>query len=114
MSCCSTYINEFVVKGTTFSAVHTFSSVSAGDITGGCMTIKQKGGAVTAVEIPFSDAVVDATANTVTFTLTQAQSLNLSPGPAMEIFEWLIGTTRGASKPVEFGVLDCGKDEVIS
>lgn len=99
-----------LVKGTTPTIQYTFSDIDPVDITDGYLVVKQ--GRTNVIEIPLSDAVRDT--DTISFTLTQEQSLQLTAGlKALILFDWVIGSTRGQAKLLEAYVGIEGMDEVI-
>ena len=99
-----------IVKGTTPTILYTFSKIDPLTITDGRFVMKQ--GCATVVEIPFSDATVDAEG--VSFTLTQEQSLKLRSGcKAKLMFDYTMGSTRAQSTVAEAYIGEEGVDEVI-
>lgn len=100
-----------IIRGTTPSIIYKFDIVQPEHITVCYLLIKQKG--QTVIEKTLNDAVV--TSESITFTLTQQDTLQLiTPFTAQIMIDWKTeGGVRGRSEIVEVGVKPSGKDEVI-
>lgn len=102
-----------IIRGTTPTIKFTFSSVSVADIEVAYLTIRQSGSVV--IEHSIEDATVDGEEGTLTWTLSQEDTLKLAAGEkASAVCDWRLQSgTRGRSKIALYTVSDTGKDEVI-
>lgn len=102
-----------IIRGTTPTITFKFSAVSVSEIAVAYLTLKQ--GAVL-VEKDITAATVDAEANTLSWTLEQADTLKLAAttARATAVCDWkLVSGIRGRSSIASFTVGETGKDEVI-
>lgn len=84
-----------IIRATTPTIKYTFSVVDPANITAAYMTIKKAGELV--IEKALADASVDT--DSLSWTLTQAETLSVA-GNAEVMLNWLTGDgTRGASAP---------------
>ena len=98
-----------IIRGTTPTITYTFSVVNPADITVACLTIK-KGDAVL-VEKTLEQAEVGQ--KSLSWTLTQEETLAVK-GSAEIMLNWkTIGGTRGASMPSGEQFIPNHKSEVI-
>lgn len=101
-----------IIKGTTPTITYTFASVTVTDIDVAIMTIK-KGDAIK-VEKDLTSATVDTEAKTISWTLSQSETLSVA-GTAEVMLNWLTEDgTRGASNPTQVRFLPNHKEEVIN
>lgn len=99
-----------IIRGTTPSIQYTYRTVNVANITVAVLTIKQ--GDTLLVEKDLSTATVAQ--KTITWTLTQENTLLMKPGDVTVMVNWLLNDgTRGASRKKTYGVLDNDKNEVI-
>ena len=104
---------DTIFRGTTPEIIFTFKTVEVGDIDWANLIIKQWD--ETKVTQALSAATVDSVNNTLSFTLTQANSLALaSDKQAVVYLDWMIDSVRGTAKPKCFDVRNSGKNEVVS
>lgn len=102
-----------IIQGTTPTFIFTFTDISASDISVAYFHIAQSGSVV--IEKELTDATVDTDENTMSFTLTQAESLSLSTKIKAKVsLDWKLASgIRGRSAVYEASVLVATKDEVI-
>ena len=101
-----------IIKGTTPTLTYAFASVAVTDIEVAIMTIK-KGDAIK-VEKDLASATVDAQKKTISWTLSQTETLSVA-GTAEIMLNWLTEDgTRGASDPTQVRFLPNHKEEVIN
>lgn len=102
-----------IVRGTTPTIKYTFSTVDLTELESAVLTISQR--SVT-VQKTLSAAVVDSEAKTLSWTLTQSETLELTAGSATEIkLDWLLQNgTRGAGNSITVNVLKPGVNEVMT
>lgn len=100
-----------IIAGTTPTIEWTFAEINPADMTTALFTIKQIGKAV--IEKDLTTATLDE--GKMSWTLTQAESLKLSPGVLTEIFlDYVLQDgTRGAGVTTPANVVPAGKNEVI-
>ena len=84
-----------IIRGTTPTFIFTFSTTDVSSISNAYLVIKQKGKAV--IQLEFARAEVGE--NTLSWTISQADSLGLIPFESAEIYcDWLLDSgTRGRS-----------------
>ena len=86
---------KIIIKGTTPTITYTFSSVEVTELTKAVMTIKADG--VIKIEKDLTTADVDAQKKTVSWTLSQAETLSVTT-KAEVMINWVTQDgTRGAS-----------------
>lgn len=84
-----------IIIGTTPTITYKFSVVSVSDITSAILTIKERG--TTIIEKSLADASIGE--DTLSWTLTQQETLNMGARSASIMLNWkLRDGTRGASK----------------
>lgn len=104
---------DAIFRGTTPEIIFKFKTVDVGDIDWANLIIKQWDNAI--VTQALSAATVDSVNNTLSFTLTQANSLALSADKQAVVYlDWMIDSIRGTATPKCFNVRDSGKNEVVS
>lgn len=88
--------------------------IDVSDIDTAYLVIKQWGNNI--VEKDITSATVDTSTNTVSWTLTQAETgLVVTAKKCDVMMDWLLDDgTRGRSEVVTYSVEDSGKNEVIS
>ena len=91
-----------IIIGTTPTITYKFKVVDVSEITVAILTIKERG--TTLIEKDLSDATVGE--DTLSWTLTQEETLSIGAKPASIMLNWLTADgTRGASKEeVVYGV----------
>ena len=101
-----------IIKGTTPTLTYAFASVDVADIEVAIMTIKR--GDAIKVEKDLTSATVDTEAKTISWTLSQSETLSVA-GTAEVMLNWLTEDgTRGASNPTQVRFLPNHKEEVIN
>lgn len=99
-----------IVKGTTPTFQYTFNAIDPTELTEAYFVIRQ--GRENIIQMPLSEAEIDGT--TVSFTISQEDSLKLIPGlKATILLDWAIGSQRGQGKRREAYIGEEGVDEVI-
>lgn len=100
-----------IVRGTTPTFIFTFSTTDVSTIQVAYLVIKQKGKAV--IQLGFD--MVDVGENTLSWTISQDDSLSLIPFESAEVYcDWLLESgIRGRSKVLVCTVEPAGMDEVI-
>lgn len=102
-------MNRIIIKGTTPTIVYTFDTVDVSTITAAYLTIKK--GSDVVLERDLSTA--SAGEKTLSWTLTQAESLSVTAS-ARIMCNWLLQDgTRGASEEMEVLFAENHKNEVI-
>ena len=103
-----------LIRGTTPTITFKFDTVDPADITVAYLSIKNVTNLATSL---ITKALSDATVgdDTVSWTLTQSETLTLPAGESMNIYmDWkLANGTRGRSVVVTCLVYETGKEEVI-
>ena len=100
-----------IVRGTTPTIRYTFSTVDPADLSKAVLTISQRGTA------RITKALTAATVGegTLSWTLTQAETLSLSKTRAEIKLDWLLESgVRGAGATMEAEVSDPGVNEVMT
>ena len=102
-----------IVRGTTPTIQYTFSTVDLTDLASAVLTISQR---ETVITLDLDDAAVDAAHGVLSWTLTQEDSLKLSPARTADIrLDWLLTNgTRGAGKTLQVSVSNPGVNEVMT
>ena len=101
-----------IIKGTTPTITYTFASVLVTDIDVAILTIKRDG--AIKIEKQLDTATVDAVKKTISWTLSQAETLSVA-GTAEIMLNWLTEDgTRGATKTTQVRFLPNHKEEVIT
>ena len=101
-----------IIKGTTPTITYTFASVAVTDIDVAILTIKRNG--AIKVEKQLDTATVDAEKKTISWTLSQAETLSVA-GTAELMLNWLTNDgTRGATHATSVRFLPNHKEEVIT
>ena len=101
-----------IIKGTTPTFRFRYKNVDLSNVTVAYLTVKQNKELV--LQRDLSTAIVDATEHTVSYKLTQPETLLFNKGKIMVMHNWLLTDgTRGAMPEAEIQVLDNHKDEVI-
>lgn len=100
-----------IIAGTTPTIEWTFTEVDPAQMTAAIFTVKQVGQKV--IEKDLATATIDE--GKMSWTLTQAESLQLAPGIQTEIFlDYVLQDgTRGAGVTTPANVVPAGKGEVI-
>lgn len=100
-----------IIRGTTPTIIFTFSEINISDIVKAYIIIKQMGQIV--IERDISTA--DQNADSLSWKLTQAETLSLAPMRQSEIYcDWVLNSgTRGRSKLHLENTENSGKNEVI-
>ena len=99
-----------IIQGTTPTIQYDFHVVSVSDISVAVLTFKQGGNIV--IEKSLQDAIVGA--DSLSWKLTQEESLGLAVGKGNVMCNWLLlDGTRGASEDETLLVLSNHKREVI-
>lgn len=103
-----------IVRGTTPTIIFTFETVDVSDIDTAYLVVKQWDTAKITKDI--TSATVDSDAGTLSWTLTQTESLTLETAKKCSIMcDWLTSSgTRGRSVEKTESVENPGKNEVIS
>ena len=103
-----------IIRWTTATFVFEFKTIQVSDITDAYFVAKQWDNAV--IEKDLTSATVDTDANTLSWTLTQAEAGLLTTGKRYSAMcDWLTSSgTRGRSKVLEGSVENSGVNEVIS
>lgn len=103
-----------IVRGTTPTIIFTFKTIDVSDIDTAYLVIKQWDTAKITKDI--TSATVDSVAKTVSWTLTQTESLSLDPQKKAEVMmDWLMDDgIRGRSVAHSETIENPGKNEVIS
>lgn len=103
-----------IVRGTTPTIIFTFQTIDVSDIDTAYLVLKQWD--ATKISKDITSATVDADAGTLSWTLTQTESLTLETSKKCSIMcDWLTSSgTRGRSIEKTESVENPGKDEVIS
>lgn len=88
--------------------------IDVSDIDSAYLVLKQWGNTIVSKDI--TEATIDTTTNTVSWTLTQAETGLIANGKKCEAMcDWLLSDgTRGRSDVVPYSVEDSGINEVIS
>lgn len=87
----------YIIIGTTPTITYKFSVVSVSDITSAILTIRDRGSDI--IRKTLEDAVANVTDNTLSWTLTQQETLDIGVKSASIMLNWkLRDGTRGASK----------------
>lgn len=98
-----------IIKGTTPTIVYSFSKISVSDIVEAILTVKKNGTVVIEKDLESASVGEDS----LSWTLTQAESLSVSNSAEIMI-NWKLGDgTRGASKPKNVNFTPNHKEEVI-
>lgn len=98
-----------IIRGTTPTITYTFSEVSVSDITSAILTFTSNG---TSLTKELADATIGSTS--LSWKLTQEETLSLS-GMSHVMLNWLLSdNTRGATKPSVVVFLSNAVDEVMS
>lgn len=102
-----------IIRGTTPTILWKFSTAQVGEITSAYLTIKRKN--IAAIEKGIADASINVEENTISWTLTQEDTLQLKEFKEYELHcDWLLNdNVRGAGTTAVAQVLPAGKDEVI-
>ena len=99
-----------IIIGTTPTITYTFRTVSVSDLTKAILTIKCAGQVI--LEKTLADAVIGE--NSLSWTLTQQETLALSTRTAKMMLNWLTNSgTRGASAETAIVGVTNHKREVI-
>ena len=103
-----------IIRATTPKITFKYKTVDVSDIAKTVLTIKQNG--TTVVERDETTMTTDTTEKTISWILTQEETLSLMPKRKSEaVCDWVLTDgTRGRSYVAEFGTEEPGKDEVIS
>ena len=103
-----------VIRYTTPTFIFEFQTIQVSDITDAYFVVKQWDNTV--IEKDLTSATVDTDANTLSWTLTQAEAGLLTTGKRYSAMcDWLTSSgTRGRSKVLEGSVENSGVNEVIS
>lgn len=103
-----------IIRWTTATFIFEFKTIQVSDITDAYFVAKQWDNTV--IEKDLTSATVDTDANTLSWTLTQAEAGLLTTGKRYSAMcDWLTSSgTRGRSKVLEGSVENSGVDEVIS
>ena len=103
-----------IVRGTTPTIIFTFQTIDVSDIDTAYLVVKQWDTAKITKDI--TSATVDSDAGTLSWTLTQTESLALETAKRCSIMcDWLTSSgTRGRSVEKTESVENPGKNEVIS
>lgn len=103
-----------IARFTTPTFVFTFDEISVSDIVNAKLNLNIRGERY--VTKDFSSANVNTDANTISWTLTQAESGTLPEGRTGEVYcSWLYDDgTRGRSKYSEFLVVAAGEEGVMA
>lgn len=103
-----------IVRGTTPTIIFTFQTIDVSDIDTAYLVLKQWDTAKITKDI--TSATVDSEAGTLSWTLTQTESLTLEVSKKCSIMcDWLTSDgTRGRSVEKTESVENPGKNEVIS
>lgn len=100
-----------IVRGTTPTIRYTFSTVDPADISNAVLTIAQRGTA----RITKTLAAATVGEGTLSWTLTQAETLSLSKTDAEINLDWLLESgIRGAGVTLDVKVLNPGVNEVMT
>ena len=104
---------DVIVRGTTPTIKWVFSTVNVETISSAYLTIRNRRTVV--IEKALSEATVDTTTKSVSWTLTQAETLALKDFQEYGLFcDWLLADgTRGAGKAKTVMACPAGKNEVI-
>lgn len=102
-----------IIRGTTPTVQFTFKKIDVDDIAAAYISVKQN--KATVIEQDLTEATVNSQDNTITWRLTQDQTLQLSTASNAKIVcDWrLEDSTRGRSAVLEASVDNPGKNEVI-
>ena len=102
-----------IVRGTTPTIIFRYSDVNVSEITTAFLTIKQS--TETVISRDISTSTADVEANTLEWTLTQEETLNLNVGSSTFIVcDWVLGSgTRGRSQVCRCEVEPSGKNTII-
>lgn len=99
-----------LIRGTTPSITFTFDDIDASLISVAYLIMRQAGSKV--IEKDITSATIDE--NTLTWSLTQEESLLLSLTPVEILCDWKLSSgVRGRSEIISCMVEDSGKNEVI-
>ena len=99
-----------IIIGTTPTITYTFNTVSVSDLTKAILTIKCAGQVI--LEKTLADATVGE--NSLSWTLTQQETLNISTRKGKMMLNWLTNSgTRGASAETVIVGVTNHKREVI-
>ena len=100
-----------IIRGTTPTVKFTFKTIQVGNIRTAYLVIKRGGSAV----FKKTDGNADAEENSLSFTLSQEETLSLPYGDNMTIgLDWLtVDGTRGRSNIEKLRTGDSGIEEVI-
>lgn len=103
-----------IVRGTTPTFIITFQTIDVADIDTAYLVLKQWD--ATKISKDITSATVDSEAGTLSWTLTQTESLTLETSKKCSIMcDWLTDSgTRGRSVEKIESVENPGKNEVIS
>lgn len=103
-----------IIRATTPKITFKFKTVDVDDIAKTVLTIKQNG--TTVVERDETTMTTDSDDATISWILTQEETLSLMPKRKAEaVCDWVLTDgTRGRSFIAEYGTEEPGKDEVIS
>ena len=103
-----------IIRWTTPTIDFTFKTIQVSDIDEAYLVVKQWDNTV--IEKDITSATVDTDANTLSWTLTQAEAGLLTTGKRSSVMcDWVTsGGTRGRSKVLDSSVENSGKNEVIS
>ena len=103
---------DHIIRGTTPAIVYTFEKISVTDITSAYMTIQING--ETVLEKDLSDATVSTEAKTLTWQLTQEETLSLDAQYIKHQCNWITQSgLRGASDEKTAYIDRNQKNEVI-
>ena len=105
---------NIIVRGTTPSFIYTCNSIQVSDIATIYLTITQNG--TTKIEKDKTSATIDTTHNTVTWKLTQAETLTLDTTKVASVYcKWKLTSdgTVGEAVQIDVRINPTGKDEVI-
>ena len=102
-----------IVRGTTPSFIYKCNTIDVSDISEAYLTLMQWN--EVKVEKDQTSATIDTTENTLTWTLTQAETLALVTTKSVTVHcKWkLQDGTVGEAVQLQVGVVQTGKDEVI-
>lgn len=102
-----------IIRGTTPTVQFTFKKIDVDDIAVAYISVKQNKAPV--IEQDLTEATVSSQDNTITWRLTQDQTLLLSTARNAKIVcDWRLDDgTRGRSATLEVSIDNPGKDEVI-
>ena len=106
-------MSRFLYRGTTPTIMYRFKKVDPANFTEGFLTIRQgPDKRHVALEKTISESIIDGM--TISWNLSQQESLKLREGPATIYFNYLlISGMRGVGKSLDIDVVTSGKDEVI-